>query len=231
MRFIRHRRFENLPSPVCTGAEHNDESLVREFDEVFDRLAAALGELYLVDTEGGCGIEGAPISMSRHVDICRQHMIVVQREAWHPDVIRILIEQLESLPPGWTIAIDVGGCPRGQAHIVVEADGTVHGWSDHGARAVLSAFGFDRLTGLFRKMDFAATSFIDELRRRRSIRKALSMPFRIEDHIQPNNESKRSESDPREWLASMSRTPCRNCAPRTFRAGTLGLAPANRHWR
>lgn len=188
MKYIRHRRFEDLPSPVYTGEEHKDESLVREFDEAFDRVAAALSEVYLVDTEGGCGIEGAPISMSRYVDICRQHTIVVERGAWHPDVVRILHEQLKSLPQGWTFAIDVAGCPSGQAHIVVESDGTVHGWSDYAARAALSVFGFDRLTGLFRNIDFAVTSFMDDLRRRRSIRKALSKPFRIEDHIQPNNE-------------------------------------------
>lgn len=188
MRYIRHRRFEDLPSAVYTGEEHKDESLVREFDEAFDRVAAALSEVYLVDSEGGCGIEGAPISMSRYVDICRQHTIVVERGAWHPDIVRILHEQLKSLPQGWTFAIDVAGCPSGQAHIVVESDGTAHGWSNYAARNALSHFGFDRLSGLFRNINFAINSLMDDLRQRRAIRNAISKPFRIEDHIQPDKE-------------------------------------------
>jgi hypothetical protein len=166
MQFVRHLRYEDLPSPECTGEEHKDEVLVREFDEAFDRLAAALSELYLVDTEGGCGIEGAPISMCRYVDIYRQHTLVVERQAWHPDVIRILHQQLQQQPAGWTFAIDATEFPPGQAHIVVEQDGTVHGWCDFSASSTLSAFGFNELRGLLRIARFKTVSFIDRLKRK-----------------------------------------------------------------
>ena len=166
MKFIRHLRYEGLPSPEYTGEEHKDEALVREFDEAFDRLAAALGQLYLVDTEGGCEIEAAPISMCRYVDICRHHTIVVERQAWDPDVIQILHEQLQQLPAGWTFGIDATDFPTGQAHIVVEQDGTVHGWCDFPAGSILSVFGFKELRGPFRIARFKTVSFIDRLKRK-----------------------------------------------------------------
>jgi len=185
MRYIRHIRSNLLPEPEFTGEEHKDDKRVAEFDQAFDQVATALGELYLVDPEGGCGVEGAPISMSRYVDICRQHMIVVDRRAWHPDIVRILYEQLQSMSDGWTLAIDVAGSRSGQAQIVVEADGTIHGWSDFSAHSILESFGFPPLRGFVTKVRFATVSFLENWKRRRTIRKALSQPFRIEDHIHP----------------------------------------------
>lgn len=187
MRFIRHFRFEGLPKPKFTGDEHKDEARVKEFDNAFDLVATALGDLYLVDTEGGCGVEGAPISMSRYVGVCRQHTIVVDRKAWHPDVVRILFEQLQVLPKGWTLAIDATEFPPGQAHIVVTADGVVHGWSDFSARSTLKTFGFGDLEGVCRNLHFAVVSFIDELKRKIVIWRVRRNPFDIEDHIQKTN--------------------------------------------
>jgi hypothetical protein len=185
MRYIRHIRSNLLPEPEFTGHEHKDDKRVAEFDQAFDQVATALSDLYLVDPKGGCGVEGAPISMSRYVDICRQHTIVVGRQAWHSDIVRILHEQLQSMPDGWTLAIDVDGSHSGQAQIVVEADGTIHGWSDYSAHSVLENFGFPPLCGFVTKVRFAAVSILENLKRRRTIRKALSQPFSIEDHIHP----------------------------------------------
>ncbi|MBB5353910.1 hypothetical protein HNR46_004175 [Haloferula luteola] len=182
MRFIRHPRFKDLPKPEFTGEEHKDEARVKEFDDAFDRIAASLSDLYLVDTESGCGVQGAPISMSRHVDICRQHTIVVDRQAWHPDVIKVLHKQLQELPNGWTLAIDASEFPPGQAHITVEPDGTVHGWSDYSARATLSAFGFDDLKGPIRNLRFAAVGFVDDLRTKIELRRVIRRPFNVQDH-------------------------------------------------
>lgn len=116
-----------------------------------------------MDAEGGCGVQGAPIYMDRHVDVCRQHTIVVDRQAWHPDVVKILHGQLQVLPKGWMLAIDATEFPEGQAHIVVEADGTVHGWSDYAARHTLNAFGFDHLKGPLQHLYFAVGSMIGHL--------------------------------------------------------------------
>lgn len=181
MRFVRHLHFEDLPSPEYTGEEYKDDARVREFDEAFDRLAAALSELHLVDTEGGCGIQGAPISMSRYVDVCRQHTIVIKRQAWHPEVVSVLHKQLQALPAGWTFAIDATEFPPGQAHMVVDADGTVHGWSDYSARSTLSRFGFDGFRSTFQQVQFALTSMIDQQRTKWRIRKVLRRSSRQGD--------------------------------------------------
>jgi hypothetical protein len=188
MQYKRQPRCEDLPVPVYTGKEHEDEAVVREFDSAFDNVAVALGKLYLVDTEGGQGIEGAPISMSRYVDVCRQHTIVVNRRAWHPDIITILHKELERLSAGWTLAIDATEFPPGKAHIVVEADGTVHGWSDFSARSTLTDFGFEQPKFLTLVRLYLVELF-DSFRKKCRRKKPSVMPTRLEDqydYIQKN---------------------------------------------
>lgn len=182
MLFVHHLRYHDLPSPDFTGREHEDESMVREFDEAYDQLAAALSELYLVDSGGSHPVEGAPIHMDRYVDVCRQHTIVVDRLAWHPDVVEVLHQQLQQLPIGWIFAIDATDFPPGQALIVVEKDGRVHGWSDYSARSTLETFGFAGIGGPIRQLKFAVVSTIDRMRRRREMRKLMQRPFDYREH-------------------------------------------------
>lgn len=171
------------------GEEVSREEQEREFDEAFDRVVEALGEAYLVDSGDRGEIQGAPISMSRYFDPCLQHTIVVYPKAWHPDVVRILHEVLETLPAGWTFAIDVSDSP-GQAYIVVEADGTVHGWSDYSARSTLTAFGFEELEGPLKCGWFWITSVYDDWRRGLRLRafKKKMKNIRIEDLVQNNKD-------------------------------------------
>jgi len=147
------------------------EDRLREFDDAFDRAAVALGEVYLVDCGDGGGVKGSPISMSRYFDPCRQHTIVVFPKAWHPDVVRILCEQLQALPSGWTFAIDASEFPPGQAHIIVEADGTVHGWSEFSARSTLTAFGFPEIGNPLKCLSFRIVSAVADWFRRNKLRR------------------------------------------------------------
>ena len=189
MRFVRHLRYKDLPRTNSFSEDSSREAQAREFDEAFDRVVEALGELYLVDSGDRREIEGAPISMSRYFDPCLRHTIVVYRKAWHPDVVRILHEVLQTLPAGWTFAIDVSDSP-GQAYIVVEADGTVHGWSDYSARATLAAFGFEGLEGTLKCACFWITSVFHVWRRKlwwRSFKKKIKNT-RIEDLVQHNKD-------------------------------------------
>ncbi len=180
MQYKRQPRYKDLPIPAYTGEEHKDEAIVREFDNAFDSVAAALGKLHLVDTEAGCGVERAPVSMSRYVDVCRQHTIVINRRAWHPDIVTILHNELQRLPTGWTLAIDATEFPPGQAHIVVEADGTVHGWSDFSARSTLSDFGFEQPRFLTLVRLYFVELF-DSFRKKCRRKKPSVMPTRLED--------------------------------------------------
>ena len=189
MRFVRHPRYKNLPRMKSFGDEVSREEQELEFDEAFDRVVEALSRVYLVDSGDRGEIQGAPISMSRYFDPCLQHTIVVYRKAWHSDVVRILHEVLQTLPAGWTFAIDVSGSP-GQAYIVVEADGTVHGWSDYSARSTLTAFGFEKLEGLLKCGWFWITSVYDDWRRglRLWALKRKMKNIRIEDLVQYNKD-------------------------------------------
>jgi len=189
MRFVRHLRYKDLPQIKSFGEDSTREEKEREFDGAFDRVVEALGEVYLVDSGDRGEIQGAPISMSRYFDPCLQHTIVVYRKAWHSDVVRILHEVLQTLPAGWTFAIDVSDSP-GQAYIVVEADGTVHGWSDFSARSTLTAFGFEELEGALKCGWFWITSMIHIWRRElwwRSFKKKIKNT-RIEDLVQYNKD-------------------------------------------
>ncbi len=171
------------------GEDSTREEKEREFDEAFDRVVEALSEVYLVDSGDRGEIQGAPISMSRYFDPCLQHTIVVYPKAWHPDVVRILHEVLQTLPAGWTFAIDVSDSP-GQAYIVVEADGTVHGWSDYSARSTITAFGFKELEGSLKCACFWITSAIDVWHRElrwKSFRKKIKNT-RVEDLVQYNKD-------------------------------------------
>ncbi|PAW65946.1 MAG: hypothetical protein B9S38_14350 [Verrucomicrobiia bacterium Tous-C4TDCM] len=172
------------------GEEVSREEQVREFDEAFDRVVQALSEVYLVNSGDGDQIKGAPIWMDRFFDPCLQHTIVVSSQAWHPDVVSILREVLQTLPAGWTFAIDATEFPPGQALIVVEADGTVHGWSYFSARSTLTAFGFEKLEGPLTCAWFWITSVYDEWRSELRLRafKRKMKSTRIEDLIQYNKD-------------------------------------------
>lgn len=190
MRFLRHINYGSLPRMGSFEESISREDRLKEFDEAFDRVAAALGEVYLVDDGDGGGVKGSPISMSRYFDPCRQHTIVVYPKAWHPDVVRILCEQLQALPSGWTFAIDASEFPPGQAHIVVEADGTVHGWCEFRARSTLAAFGFPAITNPVKSIWFRIYSAVDNGFRSwklRRFRKRVA-GSRIEDLIQTHKD-------------------------------------------
>jgi hypothetical protein len=190
MKFVRHPRYKDLPRMKSFGEEVSREEQEREFDEAFDRVVEALSEVYLVDSGDRGEIQGAPISMSRYFDPCLQHTILVYPKAWHPDVVIILHEVLQTLPAGWTFAIDATEFPPGQALIVVEADGTVHGWSYFSARSTLTAFGFEKLGGPLTCAWFWITSVYDDWRsglRLWAFKKKIKNT-RIEDLIQYNKD-------------------------------------------
>ncbi|MBX3742964.1 MAG: hypothetical protein KF712_18410 [Akkermansiaceae bacterium] len=163
LRFIRHTDYDDLPRVLFTGEEHKDDAMVKEFDHAFDLVASALRELHEVDADGGD--HDAPIYMTRYVDICRQHTIVVARAAWHPGIVTVLYRELQKMPEGWTLQIDATDFPPGQAYVVVTADGTVHGWAEFRARRTLTAFGFPGIGGLVPGLLFAVRSAFGRLRK------------------------------------------------------------------
>ena len=117
--------------------------MIAESDLRFDRLASRLSELYLVDS--GDGPKSAVIYMSRHVDPCRHHTVVIDEPAWHRNVIQAMLEVLSDLPDGWSFGIDATAFPPGQAHIMITGSGDIYGWSEYRSRTTLDRFGFEPL--------------------------------------------------------------------------------------
>jgi hypothetical protein len=148
-----------------------------EFNEVYDALATALSDLYLVDDRAGMGPANAVISMSRFdVSICRHHNIVVDQPAWDPDLIKVMHGLLQKVPDGWTFGIDATDFPPGQAHMVIQKDGTVFGWSEFGARTTLSRFGFPVRMGLLWSIRHLIVNCLDDIRRGFVVRAAMKAP-------------------------------------------------------
>ncbi|MCW1916512.1 hypothetical protein OJ996_23195 [Luteolibacter sp. GHJ8] len=175
MQFVRCLRYRDLPKPKWD--ENEEASLEKEFNEVYDQLVAALSELYLVDDQAGSGPENAVISMSRYdVSICRHHNIVADSPAWHPDLVMTMHAVLQEVPAGWTFGIDATEFPPGQAHVVIQRDGTVSGWSEFGARATLGRLGFPPRLGLLWNTWCFLVNWVDDLRRRLAVRRALKAP-------------------------------------------------------
>jgi hypothetical protein len=175
MLFVRCLRYRDLPKPKW--GENEEASLEDEFNAVYDRLVAALGELYLVDDRAGMGPKNAVISMSRYdVSICRHHNIVAKPPAWHPDLVTTMHAVLQEAPFGWTLGIDASEFSSGQAHVVIQRDGTVFGWSEVGAKATLGRLGFPPRRGLFWNMWFLLINWVDDLRRGLAVRAALKAP-------------------------------------------------------
>ena len=78
MRFHRVPTFASRPEPG-PALDHEDQAVIAESDLGFDRLAARLSELYLVDS--GDGPKSAVIYMDRYVDPCRHHTVVIDEPA------------------------------------------------------------------------------------------------------------------------------------------------------
>lgn len=162
MRFHRIPTYASLPEPG-PPLDHDDENIIVESDFGFDRLAARLSELYLVDS--GKGPKSAVISMDRYADPCRHHTVVICEPAWHRDVIEVMLEVLADLPEGWSFGIDATEFPPGQAHIMVTGSGDVYGWSEYRSRSTLDRFGFKPLKNPLSIASHYFRGWIDKMKR------------------------------------------------------------------